>query len=357
MTTTSRRLPRDAGVSVVELLVAIIVVGILAAIAIPALRDQRMDQLDRVVVADLERYAAGAERAYSTNLRYPTTPAGFSLSDSDTPAMGGAGNRYRAFVVPSGARAGWVIYGRSSTTGNTYVLSSYDDGQPTLVGTTTIPLYPPTAGTHGVPSTIRASDWSTPGGVAWGDASVTVPTEATSPVMAWTDPAYANTTKAALTSAPLPQVGAHHDAPFRIVDTTSPVADRAIEVVTDSTTADQGVVLMRAPSSASLPGDVAAAGEQWTVSAFVKAPAGVTYAIGCRYLSPAGADVEQDSVVFTGDGAWQRPTHTCAATSSAVIGSRVNVQVYTQAKVPGTTFYVTGPQVNKGASATEFKRQ
>jgi hypothetical protein len=40
-----------------------------------------------------------------------------------------------------------------------------------------------------------------------------------------------------------------------------------------------------------------------------------------------------------------------------MIGSYVQVQVYTTAKAPGTTFYVTGPQVNKGSSTPAFQVQ
>lgn len=355
--TIPRRLPRDAGVSMVELLVGIIVVGILAAIAVPVFRDQQLQHLDRVIVADLERYATGAERAYSSNLRYPTTPAGFSLSDNAKPTMGGTGNQYRAFVVPSGARAGWVVYGRSSRTGNTYVLSSYDDGQPRLIGTSALPLFPPLPGTYGIPTSVTPGDWADLTGAYWGDSAVWVPTEAVYPVMTWTDPTFANTTKAALNTTSTAQAFGYSSAPFRIVDIQSQVAERAIEVVTDSGTQSQGIVLMRAPYSATLPADVLAAGERWTVSAFVKAPSGTLMTIGCRYITPAGAYVGSASTTFTASGSWQRPAFACPATTVAITGSRVAVQVLTKEELPDMTFYVTAPQVNKGTAATPFKPQ
>lgn len=358
--TTSRRLPRDAGVSIAEVLVTVVVLGILAAIAYPVVRAEQHQSLDNVVVADIERYATAAERAYSTNLRYPTTPDGFNLADTRTPAQGGAGNAYRAFVVPSGAKAGWVIYGRSNTTGRLFMLTSYNDGEPKLMGTGSIPLFPPMGGAHGVPAEIRPADWASTSGTYWGDATVWVPTEAAYPVMPFPDNTYANTTKPTLSSANLPQVLRYYNAPFRVVDIVSPVAERAVEVVTDSAVDPQGVILHRAPAAATWPAEqvpVAGTNERWTVSAFVKAPSGASMTIGCRYMKPDGTFVGSAVTTFTGAGSWQRPSFACPATTAGQVGSYVDVQVNTNVLLPGTTFYVTGPQVNKSTSVTAFKPQ
>lgn len=342
-----------------ELLVVVILIAILAGVAIPFVRAQQHRSLDDALAGDLRRYSSAAERAYSANFTYPTTPAGFAMNSRNVPTAG-AKNAFRAFVIPSGAKAGYVLYGRNDTTGHTYLLSSYDGGATRLLGTTSLPLYPPVGGTYGIPASVTPDDWASIDGTYWGDKSVWNPTASSYPVMPFTDPTYQLLNRPAPSTAPTAQVYGYYSPAWRVVDVVSPVTDRAIEVVTDSATNRQGVILVRQPFAATWPAAqvaVAATGERWTVSAFVKAPSGTTMAIGCRYMTSGGVYLAETAWSFNANGAWQRPATACPATTADLIGSYVQVQVYTTVKAPGTTFYVTGPQVNKGSSATAFKPQ
>lgn len=61
---------REEGFSLVELMVAVAIMGILAAIAIPAYMNQRKTAIDSTVVSDVKNAATQVETGVST---YPTT--------------------------------------------------------------------------------------------------------------------------------------------------------------------------------------------------------------------------------------------------------------------------------------------
>lgn len=349
---------RDAGFTVVELMVVVLLVGLLAGLAIPALRAQAIHAKDATVARDMQTYATAADRYYSATFGYPTDASGFDLRDGKTPFYT-AGNTFRIFTIAKGAKAGYVIYGQNTTARTVWALSSYDGRAPEKTTLTALPEVPPSAGALGTPTTVVAADWTTLGGSTFG--AVPVAGTTTSPVMAFTDPAYAATVRDTLGSATSPTIDSYAAAPWRIVALASPVADRAIEVVTDSATNDQGVVLYRQPKAASWPTQVPVStiGDTWTVSAWVKtSTVGQSARLGCRFTSSAGVLVsETNAAAVTSTGDWQRLTFTCPSTTATQTGSFVQVQVLVGDKVPGTKFWVTAPQVNHGATATAFQRQ
>ena len=140
------RAPRDqaeAGFTIVELLVVIVIVALITSIAVPVFRAQQRDALDRSVVADMARYATAADRLFSATYSYPVATVGFDIRDAGTPAAG-PGNTFRAFTIGRGANAGYVMYGQNSTTQTVWSLSSFNGaGQPTRTGMTTLPEAPP----------------------------------------------------------------------------------------------------------------------------------------------------------------------------------------------------------------------
>jgi type IV pilus assembly protein PilA len=70
----------DAGFTLIELLVVIIIIGILAAIAIPVFLNQRHKAVDASLKSDLRNVANQMESYYTDYTVYPTTLAGTSFA-------------------------------------------------------------------------------------------------------------------------------------------------------------------------------------------------------------------------------------------------------------------------------------
>ena len=74
---------KDQGFTLIELLVVIVIIGILAAIAIPVFLNQRKKAVDTSIKSDLRTVANEMETAYTDNQSYPTTATG-----TDTVTLG-----------------------------------------------------------------------------------------------------------------------------------------------------------------------------------------------------------------------------------------------------------------------------
>ena len=73
MDNTAPSTRQDAGFTLIELLVVMIIIGILAAIAIPAFLNQRRNAIGSSQIADLRSVADEVEGFYVNNEEYPTT--------------------------------------------------------------------------------------------------------------------------------------------------------------------------------------------------------------------------------------------------------------------------------------------
>ncbi len=72
------------GFTLIEVLIVTVIIGILAAIAIPKFAATKEKAYDRAVVSDIRRAQLAAESYYADNLTYPA-----SASDTDfTPSSG-----------------------------------------------------------------------------------------------------------------------------------------------------------------------------------------------------------------------------------------------------------------------------
>jgi type IV pilus assembly protein PilE len=85
---TSARLSRRAnGFSLIELMIAVVIVGVLAAIAYPSYTDSITKTRRRAAEACLSNFATHMERFYTTNLRYNQTSAGVAMDNAALQAL------------------------------------------------------------------------------------------------------------------------------------------------------------------------------------------------------------------------------------------------------------------------------
>jgi prepilin-type N-terminal cleavage/methylation domain-containing protein len=71
---------KDEGFTLIELLVVIIIIGILAAIAIPVFLNQRKKAVDASMKSDLRSAANEMESLYVDNQTYPASAAGSNVT-------------------------------------------------------------------------------------------------------------------------------------------------------------------------------------------------------------------------------------------------------------------------------------
>jgi type IV pilus assembly protein PilA len=121
-----RRAESEKGFTLIELLVVILIIGILAAIAIPAFLNQRNKAYDSAAKSNV-RTAATAEETYATDNNGAYAAETLSASDTGPLATIEPSLKNKPFVTTATATGGYTITATSLGNGNdvfTYTASN-----------------------------------------------------------------------------------------------------------------------------------------------------------------------------------------------------------------------------------------
>jgi type IV pilus assembly protein PilA len=127
---------KDKGFTLIELLVVVIIIGILAAIAIPVFMNQRKSAMDAGVKSDLRTIANEAEMYYVNHQEYPADASAASGAGKLTlTSTGGTSvdvklsNSKTEIDFSNEGQDGYVIEGKNvDGTGETWVYNSAEGG-------------------------------------------------------------------------------------------------------------------------------------------------------------------------------------------------------------------------------------
>ena len=111
----------EAGFTLIELLVVVIIIGILAAIAIPVFLNQRNSARNASVQQDLRTVATSLETYYTEKLTYPANEGAAGWTDPATSPNNG-------LAVAYDGNGGYVITGCNTEAKQTYTYKSASGG-------------------------------------------------------------------------------------------------------------------------------------------------------------------------------------------------------------------------------------